>query len=126
MLRTAAFVLFTVTSIPLLAAEPTRTWEGTWNNRKYGTRGPLKCVAAEVKPGQWKGTFTGTFQGDPFEYEATFQSKKGRNQLDLYGKAKIRGHRYEWNGVMRGTQLQGKYKSSVGYYGEFVLKENKR
>jgi hypothetical protein len=29
-----------------------QTWVGKWNNRKYGTSGPLKCVAKESKAGQ--------------------------------------------------------------------------
>ena len=108
-----------------MAEETKRTWEGSWNNRKYGTKGPLKCVASEVKTGEWKGTFTGTFQGDPFRYEATFQAKPGSRsgQFDLSGKATIRGHKYQWTGMMRGKTLNGKYTASVGYYGEFVLKE---
>jgi hypothetical protein len=126
MFRSTLFLVLWLIAVPLLAEGPSRTWEGTWNNRKYGTKGPLKCVASEIKPGEWKGKFTGTFQGDPFDYEATFTSKEGRNQqLDLAGKATIRGHRYEWTGVMGGTTLRGKYKSSVGYFGEFVLKESR-
>ena len=103
-----------------------RTWEGKWNNRKYGTSGPLKCVASEVKPGQWKAVFTGKFQGDPFEYTAEFQSRPSRpSLLKLSGKATIRGHRYQWTGQMGQSGLNGKYDSSVGYNGEFVLKEKR-
>ena len=120
-------LLATLTVLPSLslAEETTQTWEGTWNNRKYGTSGPLKCVASEVQTGQWKGTFTGTFQGDPFTYQATFESKPARRdgQFDLSGKATIRGHKYQWTGMMRGPALNGKYTSSVGYHGEFVLKQ---
>lgn len=102
----------------------TRTWEGTWNNRKYGTKGPLKCVASETKPGRWEATFTGLFQGDPFKYKATFLAKKGRGtQLALSGNATIRGHKYQWKGQMKGKGLRGDYDSSVGYNGQFILTE---
>ncbi len=127
MTRIAICIVLSCLTLPVLADGPSRTWEGTWNNRKYGTKGPLKCVASEIKPGEWKGKFTGTFQGDPFDYEATFTAKQGRNeQLDLAGKATIRGHRYEWTGLIKGTALRGKYTSSVGYFGEFVLKESRK
>ncbi len=109
---------------PLRAEEETKTWEGGWTNRKYNTRGPLKCVATRDEDGVWTATFTGKFQGDPFSYDAKFQSKKGRRQTDLAGKAQIRGHDYEWVGFIKGKQLTGRYRSSVGYYGEFILKES--
>lgn len=108
-----------------LKAGEQRTWEGKWNNRKYNTTGPLKCVATSDDKGTWKATFTGLFKGDPFKYEATFQSKPNGKLLNLAGTATIRGHKYQWIGLMNENTLSGKYKSSIGYYGEFVLKEKK-
>ncbi len=121
-----AFTLLLIAT-PLFAAEDARTWEGTWNNRKYGTKGPLKCVAVEGDKGVWTATFTGKFQGDPFTYKAKFQAKKSKKkkQLKLSGKATIRGHKYQWVGMMKGKSLKGKYKSTVGYFGTFILKETK-
>ena len=113
-----------LTTTPLFAAGAAKTWNGTWNNRKYGTKGALKCVATEGKNGLWSGTFTGKFQGSPFKYQATFQAKKGKKkgEQSLSGKSTIRGHKYTWTGSMKGKNLKGKYKSTVGYYGTFVLK----
>ncbi|HAH45790.1 hypothetical protein [Gimesia sp.] len=108
-----------------LQADEIRTWEGKWNNRKYNTTGPLKCIATSDESGKWKATFTGLFKGDPFKYEATFQSKPDGKQLKLSGDAVIRGHQYQWTGSMTGNTLSGKYKSNIGYYGEFILKEKK-
>lgn len=105
-----------------LAAE-TRTWEGTWVNRKYGTKGPLKCVATENEDGTFTATFSGSFEGDPFSYDVTFQSKKMGRITRLGGTAVIRGHDYQWGGQLRGVNLIGEYKSSVGYFGAFELKE---
>ena len=117
----------TLIATPLIAQDAARTWEGTWNNKKFGTKGPLKCVATEDDKGAFKATFTGKFMGDPFKYKATFQSKKkkGRSKRTLSGKAVIRGHDYQWTGEMKGKMLIGKYRSSVGYFGTFVLKEVK-
>lgn len=103
-----------------------KTWAGTWTNKKYNTTGPLKCVATPGKDGKWKATFTGKFQGDPFKYQAEFSSKPGKGMTLLAGKSKVRGHDYQWTGNIKGTTLTGKYNSSVGYYGNFVLKEPRR
>lgn len=125
MLRLVLTLALICSSANCLEAGEMRTWEGKWNNRKYNTTGPLKCVATSDDQGIWKATFTGLFKGDPFKYEATFQSRRVNKQLNLTGKATIRGHQYEWVGFMRGTTFSGKYKSNIGYYGEFVLKEKK-
>jgi hypothetical protein len=100
----------------------TRTWEGTWNNLKHTSDGPLKCVATEVESGLWEGTFTGVFQGDPFTYDATFQARPGRQgTFNLSGTSIIRDHEYQWTGMMRGQELRGRYNSTDGSDGEFVL-----
>jgi len=125
MTRYLLMIFFVTSSLSLLEAGETRTWEGKWNNRKYNTTGPLKCVATSEDKRTWKATFTGLFKGDPFKYEAIFQSKSNGKQLDLSGDATIRGHKYQWIGLMKGATLSGKYKSNIGYYGEFVLKEKK-
>ena len=108
------------------AAGEERVWEGKWNNKKFGTSGPLKCVATEGDDGVWKATFSGKFQGEGFSYDVSFDSKQGKGQTDLSGKANIRGHEYEWTGSIKGTQLKGKYTANVGYFGEFVLTESKK
>ena len=100
-----------------------RTWEGTWNNRKYGTRGPLQCVATEKRDGQWEATFTGKFRGDPFRYTATFQSSPARRGLQLQGNNTVRGHQYQWTGTLDARQLKGQYRNNVGYNGQFILNE---
>ena len=126
------FTLLILSSLALLsfvpgemrAEEKTRTWTGTWNNKKYGTSGPLKCVAKTDGQGNWDAIFTGEFKRDPFKYTAKFKSmEKGRQTL-LSGDATIRGHKYQWQGAMKGNTLTGQYKSTVGYYGQFVLKES--
>lgn len=120
------FVLFSFIASAPLSAGDEKTWEGKWNNKKYGTSGPLKCVATEGDDGKWKATFSGTFQGEAFSYDAEFDSKAGKGQTDLSGKANIRGHDYEWTGSIKGKQLKGSYKSNIGYFGEFVLTEPKK
>ena len=112
-------------ALPVAAQEGTRTFEGQWNNRKFGTSGPLRCVAKQSEEGVWEATFTGLFRGDPFEFDATFNSRKGRQGLDLSGNSTVRGHKYQWTGSLREGALLGRYRSSVGYYGEFRLREKK-
>ena len=115
-----AIVLFAVA--PTFAADA-RTWEGTWNNKKYGTSGPLKCVATPGEDGRWKATFSGTFKKDPFSYDVTFESEPKGRQTALGGTATISGHRYQWQGKLQGKTLFGEYRSKNGYFGSFSLKE---
>lgn len=103
-----------------------KVWEGRWNNKKFGTSEPLKCVASETEKGTWKATFSGSFQGEAFTYDVQFDAKDGKGQSDLSGKANIRGHEYDWSGSLKGKQLKGKYTSNVGYFGEFTLTEPKQ
>jgi len=106
-----------------VAAQDQKTWTGKWNNRKYGTSGPLKCVAGDPRAGQWNAVFTGTFKGDPFKFRAAFHGKAGRQSTDLSGQSTIRGARYQWTGKIQGRQLTGSYKAANGNYGEFQLNE---
>lgn len=106
-------------------AKATHTFAGQWNNKKYGTSGPLKCVMTETAPNQWEAKFTGTFQNDPFSYDAKFRAKKVGKQLNVGGTAQIRGHDYQWTGTIKNGQLTAQYKSSVGYFGGFVMKKVK-
>lgn len=123
-LAAAVFVLaFAISS---LAQDSPRTFNGTWNNKRYGTSGTLKCVATPGKDGKWTATFSGTFMAENFSYDVTFDAKAGKSQQDLTGKAEIRNHKYNWTGTIKGDTLTGTYRSNSGYFGDFVLKEAKR
>jgi len=102
-----------------------KTFQGQWNNQKYGTSGPLKCVARPADGGKVNATFSGMFKGDPFSYDVSFDTRPGRGKIDLAGKATVSGHLYEWTGSLSGETLTGKYTASSGYYGGFTLKETK-
>lgn len=106
-------------------AQDTKTWEGNWVNKKFNTTGPLRCVLKINDDGTWEGTFTGTFQGDPFEYQAVFQAKKSGRTTNLAGTAEIRGAKYECVGQVRGDTLAAQYRATNGYFGQFQLKEAK-
>jgi hypothetical protein len=110
----------------LQAEDAPKTWEGTWNNKKYGTSGTMKCVGKKTKDGQWEATFSGVFMSEKFSYTVTFDEKKGDKQSDLSGKAEVKNQKYEWTGSIKGDTLSGKYRSNGGYFGEFVLKEVKK
>lgn len=107
-----------------LAQEGEKTWEGTWNNQRYNSSGPLKCVAQPVKDGVWKATFSGKFQGRTFTYDVTFKSKPGKGQEALTGNATVNGYKYQWTGSIKGETLTGRYRGNNGYFGAFVLKSS--
>lgn len=104
----------------------TKTWEGTWMNRKYNTTGPLKCVAESKEDGTADATFSGTFMKDPFSYDVTVTTKQERNQMALTGTAQLDGDKYEWTGYVRGKVLYGQFKSLKGHNGEFRLTETSK
>ena len=101
----------------------TKTWEGTWMNRKYNSTGPLKCVATSTGEDSAEATFSGTFMKDPFSYDVTVSMKKERDRMALTGTAQLDGDRYEWSGYVRGKILYGQFRSLKGHNGEFRLTE---
>ena len=124
MSRRILAVILALSSAPLFAAEgDEKTWDGTWTNRKYGTSGPLKCVATEDGDGKWTATFSGKFKGDPFSYDVVFQSKAGKAQTDLTGTANVGGSEYEWQGFIKGNALTGRFRAGNGNNGQFILRE---
>ena len=104
----------------------TKTWEGTWMNRKFNSTGPLKCVATSKDESTAEATFSGTFMKDPFSYDVTVSATKERNQMTLTGTAQLDGDKYEWSGYVRGKVLYGQFKSLKGYNGEFRLTETSK
>jgi hypothetical protein len=125
-MRLLAFAAVVCLTAPAAAADTEKTFEGTWNNRKYNSSGTMKCVATEGKDGVWKANFSGVFMGEKFSYDVTFDSKAGKGQTDLSGKATVKNAQYEWTGALKGDKLTGKYAANNGYNGTFELKEVKK
>jgi hypothetical protein len=114
-------------AFPALAADDqptTKTWEGTWTNRKYNSSGPLKCVATSTGEDSAEATFSGTFMKDPFSYDVSVSTKKERDRMALTGTAQLDGDKYEWSGYVRGQVLYGQFRSLKGHNGEFRLTES--
>lgn len=97
------------------------TWQGSWNNRKFGTKGPLVCTAKAKDDKTWDATFTGTGIGKPFKYQVTINTTKKGNQTLLQGTSMLDGDRYQWSGYVEGKTLHGRYRSAKGNNGEFML-----
>lgn len=112
-------------SVAAQDAAKARTWEGNWNNRKYGTSGPLRCVATATSNTNWDARFDGTGLGKPFRYDVSFTGTTKGDRTLLQGTANVGGDTYRWTGSIKGDVLQGSYRSSSGNNGEFVLKEVK-
>ncbi len=121
----AAVLLVFSAATAATAADATKTWEGTWDNKKTGSKGTLKCVATKGKDGAWTATFSGLFLTEKFSSDVTFAEKPGKAGSALSGAADIRNRKFEWTGALKGDTLTGSYKGSGGWYGDFVLKEAK-
>jgi hypothetical protein len=107
------------------SAEPTKkSWSGNWNNRKFGTNGPVTCSAVISDKKTWKASFTGTGIGRPFKYDVEINATEKSGQTQLQGKSTVDGDSYEWSGHVKGDTLYGRYRSSSGNNGEFELKES--
>jgi hypothetical protein len=109
-------------------AKPTeakKAWSGEWNNRKFGTKGPVTCIAEMQDGGKWKASFEGVGIGKPFRYEVEITATEKGNQTMLQGKSLVDGDSYEWSGHVKGNTLYGRYRSASGNNGEFQLKETK-
>lgn len=106
-----------------LAAEETKTWQGTWRNLRYGTSGPLRCTATTADGKTYKATFDGMFRRSKFSFKANFAARKGRGQTNIGGTAVVEGDRYQWTGYIRGNTLYGRFRSQKGYFGFFQLKQ---
>lgn len=100
-----------------------KAWTGKWNNRKYGTDGPITCIATLGDDKTWKAVFFGVGIGKPFRYEAKITTTPTGNQMTLQGDASVDSDGYQWTGYVRGNVLYGRYRSRSGNNGEFTLRE---
>ncbi len=116
-------VLAMLAPIATQAADPpSKSWSGTWNNKKYKTTGPLTCTVTSSKGGNWQATFSGTGLGNPFSYPATLKAMEKGGRIYLAGSTKVDGEAYRWSGYIQGQVLAGSYKSATGNNGTFSLK----
>jgi hypothetical protein len=99
-----------------------KSWQGTWNNRKHRSSGPLKCTARK-QGDSYEARFEGTFMGSPFEFTVPVTATPRDDRTLLEGVATVDGDRYEWSGYVRGGALHGSYRSQLGNNGEFRLQE---
>jgi hypothetical protein len=103
-----------------------KTWQGTWNNRRFGTSGQMRCTATIKDDKTWEATFDGTGAGRRFTHKVTINvTKKGDRSL-LEGTATIDGDTYRWSGNVAGRVLYGRYRANGGNNGEFRLQEAKK
>ena len=107
--------------LPADAAEPAKSWTGTWNNKKYNTNGALTCTVVGEQNGQWIAKFTGIALGKPISYTAHMTPKKNGEQTALSGTTKVDGFDYQWSATVVGKALNGSYKASNGNNGDFKL-----
>lgn len=115
----AALMTFTAVSH---AQDKSTRWAGTWNNRKYNTKGPLQAVITPAAGGNLMAKFTGTGIRSKFSFDANITKSTKNNRVTLSGKTRINGDDYTWTGQAGGTTLIGNYRSRSGNNGTFTLK----
>lgn len=110
-------------SIVSAAPAVSKTWSGTWNNKKYGTSGRIVCNA-KPKGSKWSAKFTGIALGESFKYGAKVKSVSKGSRLELTGVTTVDGSKYTWTGYIEGRKFVGRYRAANGYNGSFVMTEN--
>jgi hypothetical protein len=121
----AAVFLLSAPLDTVAAEATTKTWSGTWDNRKYKTSGPLKCTATTKDSSSWQAKFTGEGLGKPFGYDATIKITNRGGRLVLSGTTSVDGEAYQWSGYVQGNYLVGSYRSASGNNGSFKLQESR-
>ena len=97
------------------------SWQGSWNNRKFGTEGMLRCTATVKDEKTWEAKFEGTGLGRPFTYNVEISTTTRGERTLLQGTSMVDGDSYQWTGEVQNGMLIGTYRSASGNNGEFRL-----
>src|SRR5439155_171758 len=109
---------------PATASGQDAVYEGTWVTTNRKLNGTLTCVITDLGRNQWRGHFTGTWEGTSFSYTVDFSGPPDQ----LRGVAVIDGADYQWTGAL-GKESPGWFRGSFGgsrYVGSFDLKRSRR
>jgi len=93
------------------------TYQGTWVTTNVPLKGTMKCVVTGGNE-QWKGTFSGVWQGRPFSYNVDWSGPPSA----MKGKAVIDRAKYDWNGSIIDGLFKGTYTGNR-YNGSFELRK---
>src|SRR3954463_2138316 len=94
---------------PSRASAEDRVYEGTWLTSNRPLDGTMTCVVTDLGDNQWRGHFSGTWEGQEFSYKVDFPGPPEK----LHGRATIDGAEYEWFGeITKGPP--GTFKGRFG------------
>jgi len=96
-------------------------YEGTWVTTNRKLDGTMTCIVTDLGDNQWRGHFSGVWEGVSFSYKVDFSGPPEK----LRGQAMIDGAFYEWTGEMDKESsgwFKGKFSGSR-YIGSFRLKQ---
>jgi len=118
-------LLWVVLLIPSSGASARdQLYEGTWVTTNRSLDGTLRCVITDLGGNQWRGHFSGAWQGQAFSYQVDFSGPPER----LRGRAVIDGADYEWTGEMsQGPSgwFRGRFTGNR-YEGSFRLRQKSK
>lgn len=104
-------------------ADEASVWQGGWKNYRFSSSGPLQLTARQAGENSWTGKFSGSFNGDAFEYTVTFQTAESGGVTNIQGTARVGTDTYQWIGQVQNGALAAKFRSAGGSFGEFVLQQ---
>jgi len=104
-------------SSPSAQSDAERVYEGTWVTTNRRLDGTMTCVVTDLGDNQWRGHFSGVWQGVHFTYKVDFNGPPD----NLRGRAVIDGADYEWTGEM-GKDFKATFTGNR-YLGSFRLKQ---
>jgi hypothetical protein len=105
-----------------------KPWKGTgtWNNRRFGTTGPITCAITPKDEKTWEAQFDGTGAGRKFSHKVTMETTKKSDRTLLQGTATIDGDTYRWTGYLNKEGLFGNYRAAGGNNGQFRLQGSRK
>src|SRR5262245_21835742 len=99
------------------AAAKDYVYQGPWRTTNRKLEVTMTCVVTPVAKHEWRGHFSGSWQGAPFDYTLTFSGPASR----LHGTATVDGAAYAMKGWITREQFAANFGGDR-YTGSFDLK----
>jgi len=89
---------------------------GDWKTYNPPLEGPMRAVVTRVSAEEWRATFDGVWEGQPYIYTVEFTGPPN----DLRGRATINGAKYRWRATIDKKKFRANFTGNR-YTGRFDL-----